>query len=73
MEPDFALEDPATFNAVLPWSHFNSAGGKSSRDMSSSKLLQEKVKKKACLSLMFTFVFMFMWAANVPRMLTSSR
>lgn len=69
MKPDFALEDPATFNAVLPWSHFNSAGGKSSRDVSSSKLLQEKVKAR--LSLMFTFVFM--WADNVPRMLTSSR
>ncbi|KAK2918456.1 vacuolar protein sorting-associated protein 54 isoform X1 [Channa argus] len=43
MKPDFALEDPATFNTVLPWSHFNSAGGKSSRDMASSKLLQEKL------------------------------
>lgn len=43
MRPDFALEDPATFNAVLPWSHFNSAGGKSSRDVASSRLLQEKV------------------------------
>uniref|UniRef100_A0A8C9XZG2 Vacuolar protein sorting-associated protein 54 n=1 Tax=Sander lucioperca TaxID=283035 RepID=A0A8C9XZG2_SANLU len=43
MKPDFALEDPATFNAVLPWSHFNSAGGKSSRDVASSKLLQEKL------------------------------
>ncbi|XP_053195068.1 LOW QUALITY PROTEIN: vacuolar protein sorting-associated protein 54 [Scomber japonicus] len=42
MKPEFALEDPATFNAVLPWSHFNSAGGKSSRDVASSKLLQEK-------------------------------
>ncbi|KAM3865158.1 vacuolar protein sorting-associated protein 54 [Diretmus argenteus] len=43
MKPDFALEDPATFNAVLPSSHFNSAGGKSSRDMASSRLLQEKL------------------------------
>lgn len=43
MKPDFALEDPGTFNAVLPWSHFNSAGGKSSRDVASSKLLQEKL------------------------------
>ncbi|KAM3624646.1 uncharacterized protein V6R79_026032 [Siganus canaliculatus] len=43
MKPEFALEDPATFNAVLPWSHFNSAGGKSSRDVASSKLLQEKL------------------------------
>lgn len=43
MKPEFALEDPATFNSVLPWSHFNSAGGKSSRDVASSKLLQEKV------------------------------
>ncbi|XP_074552157.1 vacuolar protein sorting-associated protein 54 [Halichoeres trimaculatus] len=43
MKPDFALEDPATFNAVLPWSHFNSAGGRSSRDVASSKLLQEKL------------------------------
>lgn len=69
MKPDFALEDPATFNAVLPWSHFNSAGGKSSRDVSSSKLLQEKVRP--CLSLVLRFVFM--WADDVPRMLTSSR
>uniref|UniRef100_A0A1A7Y6A8 Vacuolar protein sorting-associated protein 54 n=1 Tax=Iconisemion striatum TaxID=60296 RepID=A0A1A7Y6A8_9TELE len=43
MKPDFALEDPATFNTVLPWSHFHSAGGKSSRDVASSKLLQEKL------------------------------
>uniref|UniRef100_A0A665URA8 Vacuolar protein sorting-associated protein 54 n=2 Tax=Echeneis naucrates TaxID=173247 RepID=A0A665URA8_ECHNA len=43
MKPNFALEDPATFNTVLPWSHFNSAGGKSSRDVASSKLLQEKL------------------------------
>uniref|UniRef100_A0A8C5A123 Vacuolar protein sorting-associated protein 54 n=1 Tax=Gadus morhua TaxID=8049 RepID=A0A8C5A123_GADMO len=44
MRPEFALEDSATFNAVLPWSHFNSAGGcKSSRDMASSRLLQEKL------------------------------
>lgn len=43
LKPDFALEDPSTFNAVLPWSHFNSAGGKSSRDVASSKLLQEKL------------------------------
>lgn len=43
MKPDFALEDPTTFNAVLPWSHFSSAGGKSSRDAASSKLLQERV------------------------------
>uniref|UniRef100_A0A6Q2X3I6 Vacuolar protein sorting-associated protein 54 n=1 Tax=Esox lucius TaxID=8010 RepID=A0A6Q2X3I6_ESOLU len=43
MKPDFALDDPATFNAVLPWSHFNSAGGKTSRDVVSSRLLQEKL------------------------------
>ncbi|XP_053272288.1 vacuolar protein sorting-associated protein 54 [Pleuronectes platessa] len=43
MKPDFALEDPAVFGAVLPWSHFTSAGGKSSRDVASSKLLQEKL------------------------------
>ncbi|KAM6972087.1 vacuolar protein sorting-associated protein 54 [Aplochiton taeniatus] len=43
MKPDFALDDPATFHAVLPWSHFNSAGGKSSRDVASSRLLQEKL------------------------------
>ncbi|XP_033985612.1 vacuolar protein sorting-associated protein 54 [Trematomus bernacchii] len=43
MKPEFALEDPSTFNSVLPWSHFNSAGGKSSRDVASSKLLQEKL------------------------------
>ncbi|XP_072239626.1 vacuolar protein sorting-associated protein 54 isoform X2 [Leuresthes tenuis] len=43
MRPDFALEDPATFNSVLPWSNFHSAGGKSSRDVASSKLLQEKL------------------------------
>ncbi|KAJ8246182.1 hypothetical protein GJAV_G00264610 [Gymnothorax javanicus] len=43
MKPDFALEDPATFSAVLPWSHFSIAGGKSSRDAASSRLLQEKL------------------------------
>uniref|UniRef100_A0A667XK49 Vacuolar protein sorting-associated protein 54 n=1 Tax=Myripristis murdjan TaxID=586833 RepID=A0A667XK49_9TELE len=43
MKPDFALDDPATFNTVLPWSHFNSAGGKSSSDVASSRLLQEKL------------------------------
>ncbi|XP_057699841.1 vacuolar protein sorting-associated protein 54 isoform X2 [Corythoichthys intestinalis] len=43
LKPDFALEEPSTFNAVLPWSHFNSSGGRSSRDMASSKLLQEKL------------------------------
>ncbi|XP_037621182.1 vacuolar protein sorting-associated protein 54 isoform X2 [Sebastes umbrosus] len=43
MKPEFGLEDPGTFNTVLPWSHFNSAGGKSSRDVASSKLLQEKL------------------------------
>lgn len=42
MKPDFALEDPATFGVVLPWSHFSGAGGRS-RDVASSKLLQEKV------------------------------
>ncbi|XP_053140347.1 vacuolar protein sorting-associated protein 54 [Hemicordylus capensis] len=42
-KPDFALEDPLTFNAVLPWSHFNTAGGKGNRDAASSKLLQEKL------------------------------
>lgn len=43
MKPDFALDDSLTFNSVLPWSHFNTAGGKGSRDAASSKLLQEKV------------------------------
>nr|XP_056712715.1 vacuolar protein sorting-associated protein 54 isoform X2 [Euleptes europaea] len=43
MKPDFALEDPLTFNMVLPWSHFNTAGGKGNRDTASSKLLQEKL------------------------------
>uniref|UniRef100_A0A3Q3XL76 Vacuolar protein sorting-associated protein 54 n=1 Tax=Mola mola TaxID=94237 RepID=A0A3Q3XL76_MOLML len=43
LKPDFALEDLTTFNTVLPWSHFNSAGGKSSRDVASSKLLQERL------------------------------
>lgn len=44
MKPDFALEDSLTFNAVLPWSHFSTAGGKGNRDAASSKLLQEKVR-----------------------------
>lgn len=48
MRPDFALEDPSTFSAVLPWSHFSSGGGRGSRDVSSSKLLQEKVRLRAC-------------------------
>ncbi|XP_051056575.1 vacuolar protein sorting-associated protein 54 isoform X4 [Phodopus roborovskii] len=43
MKPDFALDDPLTFNSVLPWSHFNTAGGKGNRDAASSKLLQEKL------------------------------
>ncbi|XP_074063270.1 vacuolar protein sorting-associated protein 54 [Macrotis lagotis] len=43
LKPDFALEDPSTFNSVLPWSHFNTAGGKGNRDAASSKLLQEKL------------------------------
>ncbi|AWP05111.1 putative vacuolar protein sorting-associated protein 54-like [Scophthalmus maximus] len=43
LRPDFALDNPGTFSAVLPWSHFTSAGGKSSRDVASSKLLQEKL------------------------------
>ena len=43
MKPDFALDDSSTFNSVLPWSHFNTAGGKGNRDAASSKLLQEKV------------------------------
>ncbi|KAM4771510.1 vacuolar protein sorting-associated protein 54 [Rhinophrynus dorsalis] len=43
LKPDFALEDSLTFNAVLPWSHFSTAGGKSGRDAASSKLLQEKL------------------------------
>lgn len=42
-KPDFALEDPLTFNAVLPWSHFSVAGGKGSQDGASSRLLQEKL------------------------------
>ncbi|MGH0137901.1 UNVERIFIED_CONTAM: hypothetical protein FKN15_074457 [Acipenser sinensis] len=43
MKPDFALDDPLTFNAVLPWSHFSGAGSKGSRDVASSRLLQEKL------------------------------
>ncbi|KAI7810562.1 vacuolar protein sorting-associated protein 54 isoform X1 [Triplophysa rosa] len=43
MKPEFLLNDPATFNAVLPWSHFSVAGGKNSRDVASSRLLQEKL------------------------------
>ncbi|XP_077427214.1 vacuolar protein sorting-associated protein 54 isoform X2 [Vanacampus margaritifer] len=48
LKPDFALDEPSTFNAVLPWSHFNGGGGgggggRSSRDVASSKLLQEKL------------------------------
>ncbi|XP_053316120.1 vacuolar protein sorting-associated protein 54 [Spea bombifrons] len=43
MKPDFALEDSLTFNAVLPWSHFSTTGGKGTRDTASSKLLQEKL------------------------------
>ncbi|NWI92388.1 VPS54 protein, partial [Pitta sordida] len=43
MKPDFALEDSLTFNTVLPWSHFSTAGGKGNRDAASSRLLQEKL------------------------------
>lgn len=45
MKSDFALQDPLTFSAVLPWSHFNTAGGKGNRDAASSRLLQEKVNR----------------------------
>lgn len=47
MRPDFILSEPATFSAVLPWSHFGVAGGKSGRDSASSRLLQEKVSGKS--------------------------
>ncbi|KAG2467156.1 VPS54 protein, partial [Polypterus senegalus] len=43
MKPDFALDDPLTFNVVLPWSHFSGAAGKGSRVVGSSRLLQEKL------------------------------
>ncbi|XP_023680859.1 vacuolar protein sorting-associated protein 54 isoform X1 [Paramormyrops kingsleyae] len=43
MRPDFALDDSATFNAVLPWTHFSVTGGKANRDIASSRLLQEKL------------------------------
>nr|XP_055060178.1 vacuolar protein sorting-associated protein 54 isoform X2 [Misgurnus anguillicaudatus] len=43
MRPEFVLNDPATFNAVLPWSHFSIAGSKNNRDVASSRLLQEKL------------------------------
>lgn len=42
MRPDFALEDPSTFNSVLPWSHF-SGRSRSCQDTASSRLLQEKL------------------------------
>lgn len=51
MKPDFALEDSLTFNAVLPWSHFSTAGGKGNRDAASSRLLQEKVQLSYEMSL----------------------
>lgn len=66
MKPDFALEDPATFNTVLPWSHFNSAGGRSSRDVSSSKLLQEKVKPRLVLTFALVTFTRLRWPC-VPR------
>jgi len=56
MKPDFALEDSLTFNAVLPWSHFSTAGGKGNRDAASSKLLQEKVQLRYKISLSITAV-----------------
>ncbi|XP_078261821.1 vacuolar protein sorting-associated protein 54 isoform X2 [Rhinoraja longicauda] len=46
LKSDFALEDPATFSTVLPWSHFSGqyeAGVKGARDGASSRLLQEKL------------------------------
>ncbi|XP_077867902.1 vacuolar protein sorting-associated protein 54-like, partial [Saccoglossus kowalevskii] len=41
LKPDFALENPEVFNAVLPWSQFTQARDTNAR--SSSKLLQEKL------------------------------
>ncbi|EDV24143.1 uncharacterized protein TRIADDRAFT_27025, partial [Trichoplax adhaerens] len=47
LEPKFALEDPDTFNAVLPWSQFENAAVPdkdiSPRPRASAKLLQEKL------------------------------
>ncbi|XP_066279264.1 vacuolar protein sorting-associated protein 54-like isoform X1 [Branchiostoma lanceolatum] len=42
MQPNFALENPETFNAVLPWSQFEPAKDKE-QGRQSSKLLQEKL------------------------------
>ncbi|XP_078464612.1 vacuolar protein sorting-associated protein 54 isoform X1 [Lampetra planeri] len=50
LKPDFALEDPATFNTVLPWSQFGGAqkrvgarNATAAPDGFSSRLLQEKL------------------------------
>ncbi|XP_035680170.1 vacuolar protein sorting-associated protein 54-like isoform X2 [Branchiostoma floridae] len=42
MQPNFALENPATFNTVLPWSQFEPPKDKE-QGRQSSKLLQEKL------------------------------
>ncbi|XP_078674296.1 vacuolar protein sorting-associated protein 54-like isoform X2 [Branchiostoma floridae x Branchiostoma belcheri] len=42
MQPNFALENPETFNTVLPWSQFESPKDKE-QGRQSSKLLQEKL------------------------------
>ena len=39
LQPKFNLEEPTTFNEVLPWSNFQKTGTK----RNSGKLLQEKV------------------------------
>ncbi|XP_070569635.1 vacuolar protein sorting-associated protein 54-like isoform X2 [Ptychodera flava] len=43
LKPDFALETPEVFNAVLPWSQFSQPKDTSPNTRSSSKLLQEKL------------------------------
>ena len=58
MQPNFALEDPETFQFVLPWSMITSDPTKGKEQLQSSldvhrnsaKLLQEKVIVIGCVS-----------------------
>ncbi|XP_064484279.1 vacuolar protein sorting-associated protein 54-like [Ornithodoros turicata] len=46
MQPDFSLEDPETFNTVIPWSAFNAAARNSKEHKGprqTSRLLQERL------------------------------
>lgn len=44
LQSDFNLENPETFEAVIPWSQLYGQGSENGPPKNSAKLLQEKVK-----------------------------